>query len=254
MSTPSPSDKLFTARLEDMYTACRRGRAYTFSSFLDEAQCAAAERYCTASGGDLCMKLWGGYEGARRKMLCIYEEYAEGYIMQDYPMKCLTFTWRREYPLTHRDFLGSLMAMRIKREVLGDIVIGEGKAQLFVTDTAARLILTSVTKIGRVGVSVTDAEPFSLEVKQEFEEISSTVASLRLDCIVSAAARQSREHAARLIRSEKVSVNHFHVTSVSHEVSEGDTLSVRGCGRFVLSSVNGMTKKGRIHIILRKYI
>ncbi len=246
-------DKLFTAKLEDMYMQCERGCCSVYSFFLDERQCAVAERFCCGLRSDFRFRFWGGFEEAQRKMLCIYEEYAEGYIMDEFPMKCLTFTWRKEYTLSHRDFLGSLMAMRLKREVIGDIVIDEGTAQIFVTDTAAKLILSTVSKIGKIGVSVTDSKPFMLEIKQEFEETGCTVASMRLDCIVAAAAKTSRENAARLIRSEKVSVNHFPILSLSHEVCEGDTVSVRGSGRFILGAVNGTTKKGRIHIILRKY-
>ena len=153
-----------------------------------------------------------------------------------------------------QDVLGSFMAQQLKREVIGDIVVGDGIAQAFVTDVAAKLIGSSVTKIGRVGVKLTDNEPFRLENAQKFQEISGTVASLRLDCAVGLAAHLSREKAAVLIRSDKVDVNHFTVSSVSHELKEGDILSVRGCGRFVLSRIDGSTKKGRIHINLRKYI
>jgi RNA-binding protein YlmH len=77
---------------------------------------------------------------------------------------------------------------------------------------------------------------------------------MRLDCIIAAATGISREKAASLIRCEKAEVNHLPVTSVSSEVKEGDILSVRGWGRFVLSGINGETKKHRIHIILKKYI
>ena len=186
-------------------------------------------------------------------MLAVYPYYCEDYITDDFPITCLTFTFRKEDRLTHRDFLGSFMAMRLKRETIGDIITADGIAQAFVTEVAAKLILSSVSKIGRVGVKVSDSEPFSIEVRQEFQEISGTVASLRLDCIVSAAAKISREKAAVLIRSDRVSLNHFPAASVSREVSEGDIISVRGCGRFILDKINGTTKKGRIHISLRKY-
>ena len=64
----------------------------------------------------------------------------------------------------------------------------------------------------------------------------------------------SREKAAALIRSDRVEINHFTAASVSQELKEGDILSVRGSGRYILSGIDGLTKKGRIHINLRKYI
>ena len=247
-------DKLFSARLADMTSRCDRDYAPVFSSFLDERQCVEAELWCRANAGALKYLLWGGFEGARRKMLAVYPDYLGDEIKEMFPMKCLTFTFREEDKLTHRDFLGSFMAQMLRREVIGDIVADEGIAQTFVTDIAAGAITASVTKIGRVGVRITDSRPFELVDAQKFQDMSGTVASLRLDCVVSLAARISREKAADLIRTDRVDVNHLTAGSVSAELHEGDILSVRGCGRFILSGINGETKKGRIHIILKKYI
>lgn len=247
-------DKLFSARLDDMVSRCDRDGTAVFSAFLDERQCAEAELWCRANAGALSYALYGGYPDAKRRMLALYPDYFGEDICDMFPMKCLTFTYRSEDRLTHRDFLGSFMGQQLKREVVGDIVVKEGIAQTFVTDVAAKLIASSVSKIGRVGVKVCDDRPFELENAQQFREISGTVASLRLDCIVSLAAKVSREKAAALIRADRVDVNHITADSLSHELREGDILSIRGCGRFVLSGINGETKKRRIHIILRKYI
>lgn len=247
-------DKLFSARLEDMVSRCERDGTAVFSAFLDERQCAEAELWLRANAGALRYALYGGYPDARRRMLAVYPDYFGEDISDMFPMKCLTFTFRREDRLTHRDFLGSFMGQQLKREAVGDIVVKEGIAQTFVTDVAAKLIASSVTKIGRVGVKICGDRPFELENAQQFQDISGTVASLRLDCVVSLAAKVSREKAAALIRADRVDVNHITADSLSRELREGDILSVRGCGRFVLSGINGETKKRRIHIILRKYI
>ena len=247
-------DKLFTARLSDMVSLCERDSSPHFSSFLDERQCALAEMWCRRNTGGLHWLLWGGFPEARRKMLAVFPDFCDDYITEEFPVKCLTFSYRREDRLSHRDFLGTFMGLRLRRETIGDIIADEGKAQVFVTEVAARLITASVSKIGRVGVKVDDQRPFELTVKQEFQNISGTVASMRLDCIVGLAAKLSREKAAALIRSEKVDINHFTASSVSAELHEGDVLSIRGCGRFVLAGIDGSTKKGRLHIILRKYI
>lgn len=247
-------DKLFAARLSDLLSRCERDCCPVFSQFLDERQCAEAEQWCAYNAGDTGYALWGGFGGARRRMLALFPDYCRDDIYDAFPMVCLSFSFRKEDKLTHRDFLGSFMALRLKREVIGDIITDEGNAQAFVTDVAAKDILSSVSKIGRVGVRITDDQPFGMEVRQEFRDINGTVASLRLDCVVGLAANVSRENAARLIRSEKVDVDHFTVTSVSHELYEGSILSIRGSGRFILSGINGTTKKGRIHINLQKYI
>lgn len=251
--TTDTSDKLFCARIEDMYRQCERTCGSVYSLFLDERQCAEAELICRRHTGEEQYAFWGGFENAQRKMLCIYSEYCAGCFMEEFPMKCLTFTYRKEDKLTHRDFLGSFMAMRLKRETIGDIIIGCGEAQVMVSEVAAKLITSLTSKIGRVGVKVTDTEPFRLEVRQEFEYIGGTAASMRLDCIVSLAAKVSREKAAMLIRSEKVCVNHLPSASVSRELCEGDVITIRGFGKFILKEAGGTTKKGRIHINLCKY-
>ena len=248
------SDKLFAARLSDLTEQSRRNGSYAFSSFLDERQCAIAENWCRRNTGELMYRLWGGFPEARRKMLAIYPDYCEDYVQEDYPFVCLTFSYRKEDKLTHRDLLGTFMGMRLKRETIGDIVVSEGVSQVFFTEVAAKLVLSTVSKIGRVGVKVSGDRPFELEVIQEYKSIGGTVASLRLDCIVSLAAHVSRENAASLIRSDRVDVNHFTVSSVSHELHEGDIISVRGSGRYVLSAVKGLSGKGRTHIELLKYI
>lgn len=245
-------DELLEARVRDMFRQCERNYSPVYSAFLDERQCVEAQRFCR-SNGEILYKLWGGFEDAQRKILCVYPEFSEDYVIEECPVKCLTFTFRKEDKLTHRDFLGSFMALRLKREVIGDIIIAEGIAQVFTTEIAAKLITSSVSKIGRIGVKISDSQPFKLNIQQEFEDFGGTVASLRLDCVTSLAARISRENAAKLIRCEKIAVNHFPVTSVSHELNKGDVISVRGYGKFILGSINGITKKGRIHIILRKY-
>ncbi|MBP5581207.1 MAG: RNA-binding protein [Ruminococcus sp.] len=249
-----PTDKLFAARLRDMVSLCERDGAPVFSSFFDERQCAEAEAWCARNTGSLRYRLWGGYDDARRRMLAVYPDYCEDYILEDFPFVCLTFAYREEDRLSHRDFLGSFMGLQLKRDVIGDIVVTEGTAQAFVTEVAAKLISGSISKIGRVGVKISGDKPFILENAQKFQEISGTVASLRLDCVVGLAAKISREKAAALIRADRAEVNHLPVSSVSHELRGGDVLSIRGYGRFVLSEINGHTKKDRIHIILKKYI
>ncbi len=250
------SETLFAPRLADMLRRCERDGCSVFSRFFDERECAEAELWCRKNAGGLNYGFFGGFPDANRKILALYHDYSADYINEELPIVCLTFTFRSEDRLDHRSFLGSFMALGLKRDTIGDIVIKDGLAQAAVTETAARDITASISRIGRAGVKVTDSRPFELTLEEtcQFREIGCTVASLRLDCVVAAAAGISRDKAASLIRTEKAEVNHLPVTSLSSEVKEGDILSIRGCGRFVLSGINGISKKGRIHIILKKYI
>ncbi len=249
-------EKLFHGMVCDMVRICQRDCTSVFSDFLDEGQCSVAEKILKSEFPDVMYSFQGGFPKASRKMLAVFPDYCEDYISEDFVerCRCVTFTYRKSDNLTHRDFLGTLMGMRLRRETVGDIVVSEGKTQIFMTATVAGLVISTVGKIGRVGVKVTGDEPFSLEVKQEFKTINGTVSSLRLDSIVSLATGLSREKSSALVKSERVDVNHMTQKSVSHILSAGDTVSVRGYGRFLLADTDGVTKKGRIRVTVKKFI
>ena len=243
---------LLISHIADMIKICEKSFSPRFSGFLSESESLAAEKFLAYMGtGEY--RFFGGYEGAQRLMLCVYPEYCqpeEG----DFPLRVIRFDSRGASSLTHRDYLGSLMSLGIERSRTGDIVCDENGAYAVLCPEAADMAVMSLTKIGRVGVKVRFADGETVAREDKFSEMTATVASLRLDCIVAAAVRVSREKAAVLIRSGSVSVNHGITESVSENVSEGSVLSVRGAGRFILSEIGGSTKKDRVRITIRKYI
>ena len=145
------------------------------------------------------------------------------------------------------------MSRQIKRNMLGDIIVGSGTASVIVHDTIKPVLMSEISKIGSAGVSVTEGDISDLHAEQSFTEKNGTVSSLRLDGVISLAAGISREKSAALIKGGYVSVMYETIQSVSYQLSEGDIFSARGFGKFVLCSVNGKTKKDRIHITIKKY-
>jgi len=245
-------DKLLIAKVEDLFRICDKNFVPSVSNFLNERECYIAESICRKHS-ELRYGFWGGYESANRRVLCVYNEYFDDNWRDETGIKCLTFSFRKEDKLTHRDFLGSLMAMRLKREMIGDIIIDEGIAQIFADEIAAKHIMAELCKVGRVGVSISDDIPFRLETKQEFQEISGTVSSMRIDAVLSLGLHLSREKTAKIIEAQKVQLNYVQTCSVSKEVKCGDIFSVKEHGKFILSDVTGISKKGRIHITIQKY-
>lgn len=243
-------DKLLISRISDMVRLAEK-RGSVYSSFLNMHECASAEaelkklmyeNYC----------FYGVFENAERKMLCVFREYFQPE-NSDFPMTCLTFSYRPENRLTHRDFLGAVMALQIKREAVGDIVTGEGIAQMAVSDSVKEVIMNDIRKIGSVGVRVSDECEMILDKVQEFKEIKGTVASLRLDCVLSLALNVSRSRAAEIINGIGAEVNYFPEHNCSLNLTPGDVISVRGFGKYRLEEVSGVTKKGRMHITVFKY-
>jgi RNA-binding protein YlmH len=190
---------------------------------------------------------YGGYPGAARLMLGAQAQEA------DFPITALAFCYRREDALRHRDFLGTLMAQGIRRETVGDILTGEGRAVVFFTDEIVPYILSNVDRIGRVGVKIGYADLSDLPEGDIPDEKDYTLSSLRLDAFVAAVCGLSREKAARLIRAEQVMADHVTVTETSANLGEGATVTVRGYGKFILASVGGLSRKGRLRVTIRHY-
>lgn len=244
--------KLLVSHIGDMLSICEKSFTPRFSGFLSEGELVTAESFLSYMGtGEY--ELFGGYEGAMRCILCIYPEYMQPE-HTDFPIRTVRFDSRGAGSLTHRDYLGSLMAMGISRSQTGDILCDDSGAYAVLSPAAAEMAVQNIEKIGRVGVKTRYADGEALSREDKFSEMTATVASLRLDCVISAALRVSREKAAALIRSGSVSVNHGITESVSENISEGSILSVRGYGRFILSEIGGSTKKDRTHITIKKYI
>lgn len=246
------NDDLFFARLQDLFDTVDRNQIPKFTAFLDEKQVFLAQEYLTRRHMPNWM-LWGGHETATRKMLGVFPEYLEP-DSAHFPLSALTFTYRKEDKLSHRDFLGSLMALRIKREAVGDILAAEGSCVLFVTDKIEPLILSEITKVGRTGVKIERGIAVPISCEEKFQEITGTVASMRLDCIVSLMTGKSREKACDMIKAGLVSLNHRETESNSASVAEGDILTVRGFGKARIAEDVRKTKKDRCFITLLKYI
>ena len=249
-SSDAYADRLFEAHLNDLIARSSRDSSPYFTRFLDERQVYFAEKYLSQRAGCKAV-LWGGYESAQRKMCCVCPEWLEPESSM-VPVVCLTYRYRESDSLTHRDFLGSFMSCGIQRETVGDIVTGCGITQAFVTEAVAPL-LRELTKIGRCGVKVTDDEPYMMETSQNFREISGTVSSLRIDSVAALGIRESREKTVRLLQQSKIEVNYREALSSSLLVDEGDIFTVRGYGKFRLKTVTGLSRKGRLHIIIEQY-
>jgi RNA-binding protein YlmH len=245
----SEEERYLSAHIADLRRLSRNSGVPRFSAFLNEREAVVAR---SASDGEPVF--YGGYEGAARTVCGFFEEtYAEEMPKEElFPIRAVTFTYRACDKLSHRDFLGAILALGIKRELVGDILVSEGYAVVFCHETAEELIC-HVCKAGRVGVNAEKGLTKPLpEIKTK--RIDCVVSSLRLDGIVSAAANISRDKSASLIKSGQVNADFSPCLNVSAQVKENTVISVRGVGRFRLSEVSGETKKGRIRVVIEKYI
>ena len=212
----------------------------TFSDFLNMEE----ESVLSALHFNIDYRLFGGSDGAER---CVA---AFGYDAEEAEFPISIIKAEPASPkfadkLTHRDFLGSLMGLGIKREVLGDIVLADNIGYIFCLNTIAEYIVAELSKVRHtiVKCSIVDALPESAVKKPEGEQM--VVASERLDVIVSAVYNFSRSAVKELFIARKIYVNSRLCENFSYIPKEKDIISVRGKGRFVYNGVLGKTKKNR---------
>ena len=146
------------------------------------------------------------------------------------------------------------MNLGIERSCIGDIVVNEGKAVCFVKDEIKDYIVSQISKVGRVGVRIVDGISLDIDFTDSIEKLSLIVSSMRLDAIVAAITKLSREKSANTILSGKVLTNYSENKNVSHQLKTDDILTIRGYGKFVIKEQTGFTKKDRLKIVINHYI
>ena len=247
-------DRLLLAKLWDKINAGMRKIIPANTCFLSPREQEMARFLFGEPEG---LYAFGGYPEAERKMLVYLPDYLEesALMAEGSPVVCLRCTFYQEDSPSHRDFLGALMGAGIGRETVGDICVDKGSCDFFVTSEIAPYILQNFTSAGRTRVhiqriSLTDAHIPAPEVK----EIRDTLASLRLDSVISSGFRIGRSLACQYVQTGKAAIDGLLCEKPDKTVEEGASVTVRGLGKIQLSAVNGKTKKDRISVVIHRYV
>ncbi len=276
----SRDEAMFKGHVSDLVSASE----YTVktSGFLSPLEQRIAFDTAKSAGAETRCFFWGGAAEAERRILVMIPDW----MAPESPVLCGPFDEEREdvlreiiangtdggeirdaicaieivsgsfSNLEHKDYLGAVLALGIKRELLGDIVPMEGgRAYAFLLENASSFVEENLEKAGREGVRVEKADlPEGYRVPREFEVLTDTVMSLRLDGIVKALCKVSREEAASLVEKGEVTLNYIAETEKDASVSKGDVISVRGYGKFIYDGDRGVNRRGRIRFDARKYM
>lgn len=203
--------------------------------------------------GEVNYTLFGGAPDVERKRALIFPEYltpAEDEFQISlfeihYPTKFVT--------IEHRQVLGTLMSLGLKRGKFGDILIKEGICQFFAAKEISDYIRSNVETIGRAGVKLTETDIMNaIPTKELWVEIDLTVSSLRLDTVISGIFHISRQKSQLFIQQGLVKVNWTLTENPSFDCGVGDMISVRGSGRVKILTIEGKTKKEKWRIIVGK--
>lgn len=241
-------ERILLRHAEDLARIALQRGIPRYSGFLSDREQILAEAAMHKAGCD-CWRFDGGWPGAERRVLCI-----EPKGCAPAPTICAVRIACRlvagAAAPQHKDYLGSLMGLELKREALGDIVPDpeeQGTVWVFATKTAAGVILSELLRVGNITVHCEQAEQSAVPdfPQAEHKAQTATVSSLRLDAVLAAMLHCSRGQAAELITAGRVEINHVAATSAHAPVYRQDLFTVRGKGRFQLTDLPGKSKKDR---------
>lgn len=245
------SKDLLIGHMEDL-TARALKTGCAASKFLTPAEAQNVSAHFTRRR-DVILSFDGGYEDAERKR-AVFTNTDWGIYIRNELFSALKITYRQQDALGHRDILGAAIALGIERDTIGDIIIDNNLAAIICLPEISGYIKDNLTKAGRVGISISKIALDELPARTETMSIKvDTVASLRLDAVLSAAFGLSRGRACELIAAGQVNLNYVACLQPAKELSEGAVLSVRGMGRAVLTEIGGESRKGRIFIKIGLY-
>lgn len=241
-------DKLLLALVEDKLRQCEDNYMPVATDFLDLHQRSIVENALKDLKPQCKVEFYGGYDDAERCVCCFVPDYTDAeQTAQLAVVRVKALPGGKE--LTHRDYLGSLLGLGIKREKTGDIIVYQGGADLVVVSDLTDFISLNYDKVGRTLITV-EVLPISQirVVQHDFKEKEDTVASLRMDNIVSSAFGVSRSKASEAIKRGIVFVNNVECFKVDKEAHIGDKIVFRGKGKAYLVESGGLSRKGRIYV------
>ena len=245
-------ERPFIERVEDWL-----GRVYTrhqlqLTDFLNPRE-QFILRTLTQRTADVVCFFDGGYEQAEYQRCLLAPDYWHPQ-PEDMDLCFLEITGATQFqPLKHRDYLGALLNLGIKRDKIGDLLVTDDRCQLVTNRQMGTYIRLNLTHVHRVHVTVEEIDRTCLTLPENtIEEQSVIVASTRLDAVLSATFPLSRSKIVPLIQASKCKVNWKVEENPSATVEPGDTLSLRGYGRVYVLALEGETKRGRIRLTIGK--
>lgn len=237
--------RLLLSRLDDLIYKSYIDETVSMG-FLNEVEVSATHNYLKNSGIEHCF--FGGYPSAVRVLL-----YIPNLVEDKSGIVSLKIIPKSKKRFTHRDYLGSLMGLGIKRECVGDILVGNDFTLAFVKSEISGYILNNLTSVGNASVEVSVYSGHLNSLVPEAVSIEVLLTSMRIDNFVAAVCNCSRQSANEYISSDSVFVNYSCNIKPSKAISQGDTISIRGFGKFKIGEIVRYTKSKRPILSVLQY-
>lgn len=245
-------EKILLSFVSDKEEKCYQKNIPMYTNFLNLHQQSLISEQL-GKGFRCSFQFWGGYAEAERKLLIFLPDY-----MEEPETDCICAVHvqsKSADKLNHRDYLGAALGLGIKREQIGDILVQKNGAYIFVLPDMAAFLAANLLKIGRenVSCSVKSLEEVDYQPPEPLKTVQVSASSLRVDKIVAEGFRVSRSDAVSAVQAGRVFVNQREVLKPDFLLNAGDTITLRGKGKVVLRGTEGVSKKGRLRVVLEKY-
>ena len=243
----------YSNKIKEMVTSSDK-ISVQYTSFLSEEEQNKAE--LLLRNENIFYIFDGGIKNAQRKMLAVCKKENERLI--SFPFRLLQIKVSEfDMPLVHRDVLGSILGLGIKRNILGDIIIEKNCAYVPVEQNMVSFICNNLFRIGhRACVIEVLPEGSILSYEQKYSEQTVFIASNRLDCFVTSITNLSRQKSSIYIKAGNIYINGLEVTDVTKHLRAGDKLTIRGYGKYLLPNDPencSIASRGKMRIMLKKY-
>ena len=239
-------------RIRDLSERSEKTFSITHSSFLTPAE--QYEVGLWLKNKSIRYTWNGGYADAERKIVFFHSEWNEEDIQPEQYVSCIKITAGFGTP-THRDYLGSILGLGIRREWIGDIIVSGNTAYIMCLNPADATVANELTHVSRYGVKCEKIPLVSVPVpKKLVKPLSFTVQSRRFDAIVGCIFGISRSRAVKLIAGGQATLNYKECDKNDAYVEDGDVISVRGFGKAVLIGQSGQSRKGRLFLSAERYL
>lgn len=255
-------DRIQVSKLIDKINAVEKQNKIQYTDFLSPIELQTLKKALNIIGYKNYM-IYGGVENAQRNIIILYpEKLEELFTSNQFDYNSILNTIRisqvssNSEKLEHRQYLGGLIKLGLRREKIGDIIVKDEGADIVVLKEITKFIILNVhelTRFRNYNVEVVNIAN-TVKKEQEFDEMKIIISSLRLDNIVASLAKTSRGKAEEIIKDERVFINYESQQKNTKQIKENDIITIRGVGKYLIKEIAGNTKNGRYVVIVNKYV
>lgn len=156
--------------------------------------------------------------------------------------------------IEHRHILGSILHLGINREKIGDIVKIDNFWYVYCLKPIGEFIFSNGLSFSKQKIKIDILnEIYIPENFKKFVNEKIVVSSLRLDCFVKELAKTSRELSKKFIKNGDVKLNYDECKDSDRKINLNDIISIRRIGKFKVDFVEGMTKKNKYVVNIKRY-